>query len=173
MRATRTHAKGIRAVSPGNAKLCRLALAAAGALCSAALAAPDAHATLGGDVASIAVNEQRMGASRHVHKLASGERHDLTLASGTVVREYVSATGVVYAVTWRGPRIPDLRELLGSHFAELSDRDPGGGHHRMTVTRADFMVRSIGHGHSFAGRAWVPSLVPSGAHPEIALDEGP
>jgi hypothetical protein len=131
--------------------------------------APDARATLGGDVATIAANERELAAVRHVQKLASGERHDLTLPSGIVVHEYVSAGGVVYAMTWRGPRMPDLRELLGPYFAELGGH-PWGGHHRMTMVGSDLVIRSSGHRGSFAGRAWVPSLVPSGIHVETALE---
>src|SRR4051812_5246505 len=41
------------------------------------------------------------------------------LASGTRVVEYVNREGVVFAVSWTGPFLPDLRELLGRHFAAL------------------------------------------------------
>jgi hypothetical protein len=133
-------------------------------------AAHDASATLGEDVGSVASNVQALSATRKVQKLASGERHELTLASGVVVHEYVSASGVVYAVTWRGPRMPDLRELLGSYFAQLSARAPTGGHHRVTLRGVDVVIRSGGHGHSFAGRAWVPSLVPNGVDVDASLD---
>jgi hypothetical protein len=131
----------------------------------------DARATLGGDVASVEANQQRLGASRQIAKLASGERHDLALPSGTRVREYVSPSGFVYAIDWRGPRVPDLRELLGSSFAQLERADTRKeGLHRMTLTGSDLEVRSSGHRGWFAGRAWVPSLVPPGVHPETSLD---
>jgi hypothetical protein len=144
---------------------------AAAALVYGCLGAPeDAHATLGGDVASVASNQERLGGVRHVQMLAAGERHDIELPSGVVVREYVSPSGAVYAITWRGPRMPDLRELFGPYFAALSSRDPRNGHHRMILTGADLEVRSMGHRNSFAGRAWVPSLVPAGIDIGTALD---
>jgi hypothetical protein len=131
-----------------------------------------AHATLGGDVASVAVNHQRLGGEIHVQKLASGERHELTLPSGLVVHEYLSPGGAVYAITWHGPRMPDLRELLGPYFAQISQRDafPRNGHHQMMVTGADLVIRSGGHRGSFSGRAWVPSLVPAGVDIGASLD---
>jgi hypothetical protein len=132
--------------------------------------ARDARATLGGDVASVAANEQHLGGSRQVQKLPAGERHEIVLPSGIVVHEYVSPGGAVYAIVWRGPRIPDLRELLGPYFAQLASRDLQGGHHHMNVKGSDFMVRSMGHRNTFAGRAWVPSLVPTGVDVETALD---
>jgi hypothetical protein len=141
------------------------------ALVYGCLGAPDdAHATLGGDVASVASNQERLGGVRHVEMLAAGERHDIELPSGAVVREYVSPSGAVYAITWRGPRMPDLHELLGPYFAALSGRDPRNGHHRMILTGPDLEVRSMGHRNSFAGRAWVPSLVPAGIDIGTALD---
>src|SRR5580658_6552769 len=61
------------------------AFLATGAITACLLGAPkNARATLGGDLASIATNEQRLDGARHVLKLASGERHDLELPSGIV-----------------------------------------------------------------------------------------
>jgi hypothetical protein len=128
-------------------------------------AARDAHATLGEDVASVAANEQHLSAVRHVVKLPlaiGGERHDLELPSGTVVHEYLSATGAVYAITWRGPRKPNLLELLGQYQSQLSSRDTGTGHNHMNVVGSDFRLQSVGHRRTSSGRAWVPSLVPAG-----------
>jgi hypothetical protein len=129
-----------------------------------------ARATLGGDAASVADNQAHLGAARIVRKLASGERHELTLPSGLVVHEYVSPNGAVYAVTWSGPRMPDLRELLGPYFAQLSAGASKGGHHHVSLTGSDLVVRSAGHRGSFAGRAWVPSLVPPGVKVDVSLD---
>jgi Protein of unknown function (DUF2844) len=155
----------------GNAKLGR-ALVAASIVLGGWLTGPDAHATLGSDAASVALNQQHLGGARQVQKLAQGERHELRLPSGIVVREYVAPGGAVYAITWSGPRMPDLRELLGSYFTQLARRDsrPHGGHHRMTMTGTDLEIRSMGHGRTFTGRAWVPSLVPNGVHPDVSLD---
>ena len=158
-------------MGPINARVAR-ALVATSIVVGCWLTGQDAHATLGSDGASVAANQQHLGGARQVQKLAQGERHELRLPSGIVVREYVSAGGAVYAITWSGPRMPDLRELLGSYFAQLARRDSHshGGHHRMTMTGSDLEIRSSGHGRAFTGRAWVPSLVPAGVHPDASLD---
>jgi hypothetical protein len=132
--------------------------------------ARDAHATLGGDVASVAANQQNLSATRVVTKTTFGDRHDLVLASGVVVHEYISPAGAVYAVTWRGPRMPDLRELLGPYFTQLSSKSKRGGHHHATLTGTDLVVQSQGHGHAFSGRAWAPSLVPAGVKIDASLE---
>jgi hypothetical protein len=130
----------------------------------------DAGATLGGDAPSIAANERTLGARRTVSALTLGTRHDLVLPSGVVVREYVSPGGLVYAVTWSGPRVPDLRELLGARFSDLAKQRATGFHNRMTLSLDDFEVRAWGHRGFFAGRAWVPSLVPAGVNVDSLVD---
>ncbi|MDP3617683.1 MAG: DUF2844 domain-containing protein, partial [Rhodoferax sp.] len=37
--------------------------------------------------------------------------HETLLQNGTNVREYATPAGVVFAVTWRGPVLPDLSAL--------------------------------------------------------------
>ena len=46
---------------------------------------------------------------------------EATLTDGTLVREYVGQSGVVFAVSWHGPHTPDLSSLLGSYFAGYLD----------------------------------------------------
>lgn len=41
---------------------------------------------------------------------------DTTLATGTHIRQYVSSQGLVFAVTWSGPFLPELRVLLAKYF---------------------------------------------------------
>ena len=108
-------------------------LALAGALGPARYA----RATLGGDAASVAVNQRHFSSTRRVRRLPAGECHDLSLPSGPVVHEYLSPSGVVYAVSWHGHGMPDLRELLGTYFSRMPGSRRRGGHHRMTLTGGD------------------------------------
>ncbi len=128
------------------------------------LAVP-AQATLGGDAASIATNERHLGATRRVKSLPGHECHELHLPSGPVVREYLSPGGSVYAVSWHGHGMPDLRELFGAYFPQMATGHRRGGRHQMVLTGNDLIVESTGHGRLFTGRAWVPSLVPAGVDP--------
>lgn len=92
-----------------------------------------------------------------------------TLASGTTVREYVAPNGVVFAVSWSGPFLPDLRALLGQHFdtmTEESGRHPKAGHSQLLVKRADLTIESTGHMRAYSGRAWIASRMPAGVTPE-------
>lgn len=42
--------------------------------------------------------------------------HEIQAATGTVVREYVSGSGKVFAVAWQGPWPPDMRQILAGYF---------------------------------------------------------
>jgi hypothetical protein len=91
--------------------------------------------------------------------------HDTTLATGTRVREYVSGSGVVFAVTWEGPVLPDLKTLLGKHFDTMvaeSARLPRAGRGPMAINRPEVVINSGGHMRAFEGSAWIPAELPAG-----------
>jgi Protein of unknown function (DUF2844) len=92
----------------------------------------------------------------------------LTLPSGTVVREYLSTAGVVFAVAWQGPVLPQLRPLLGAdNFSQYTEavtaaQTSGGGHGAAGVSLPGLVVNSSGHMGAFFGRAWLPPSLPAG-----------
>jgi len=88
-----------------------------------------------------------------------------TLDSGTVVREYSDTAGRVFAVSWRGPSLPDLRTLLGDKFAVMTNsagKRAQAGHSQLAVDQSDVVLVSNGHMRSFAGHAWLPAALPTG-----------
>ncbi|MGA7749436.1 MAG: DUF2844 domain-containing protein [Gallionella sp.] len=128
-----------------------------------------AHASLGGDSASIEADRLHMNVKLAARQTASSTGsytvNETTLPSGTLVRQYVSRAGVVFAVTWSGPFIPDLRQLLGPHFdtmvaqqAKLSN----AGHRHFSLHESGLVIESGGHPRSFAGRAYLPGALPAG-----------
>ena len=48
-----------------------------------------------------------------------------TLASGDIVREYVSTAGTVFGIAWSGPMMPDLPTLLGAYFTQYDSARRG------------------------------------------------
>ncbi|MGP1679643.1 MAG: DUF2844 domain-containing protein [Burkholderiales bacterium] len=90
---------------------------------------------------------------------------DTTLASGTRVREYVSAGGRVFALTWDGPVLPDLKALLGKYFdtmAAESARMPRAGRSSIAISLPEVVINSGGHMRAFEGSAWIPADFPAG-----------
>ena len=80
-----------------------------------AFAAP-AFAELGGTISSIQADQLKMGASRQVSSTSGYQLHEMQSPQGIRVREYASTNGIVFGVTWNGPWMPDLRQLLGPYF---------------------------------------------------------
>jgi len=92
---------------------------------------------------------------------------ETTLETSTVVLEYATTTGLVFAVSWNGPVIPDLSVLLGSHFATFTQevarsRDAGRRGGPVRVEKSTLVVQSNGHMRHFSGYAYAPDLVPAG-----------
>lgn len=129
------------------------------------LAAP-ALAHLGGDSASVTADSVEMKGPIVRTSMVLFDRHDITTASGTLVHEYLSRSGTVFAVSWQGPRPPNLRQLFGSYFenfvgAAAAQSHPGG-HRQVSLAQADFVMQAVARLRAFRGRAYVPSLVPAG-----------
>lgn len=134
------------------------------------IAAGPALAELGGSVDTVVADQQHLMAQRRILAAAAYTVQEMQMASGTVVREFVSPAGIVFAVSWNGPQMPDLRQLFGSkYFGEVQDaakaRRPSHGPQR--IEQSDLVVESGGHMGSYLGRAYVPQLVPQG----VSIDE--
>lgn len=122
------------------------------------------HAALGGAPAQFGADSTTV-----VSSVASGAgsytKLDTTLPTGTRVRQYVSGAGIVFAVSWDGPFLPDLQALLGKHFDTMvaeSARTPRAGSSQRTVNRPEVVIFSGGHMRAFEGRAWMPAELPAG-----------
>lgn len=122
-------------------------------------------AALGGDVVSIQNDAVRMRGSIRSTMSAAYTVHEITDPSGTVVKEFISPQGKVFAVAWRGPIRPNLQELLGAHFDEF-DREMKTRTYRVrgpaVVQTPSLVVQSAGHMRGFVGRAYLPDSLPQG-----------
>ena len=92
--------------------------------------------------------------------------------SELVVREYVSRD-TVFAVAWKGRRPPNLVSLLGSYFQEYQEAAAAAttnGPRMRGMTRIQgsrVVVEAGGHPGDIRGRAYIPSLLPSGVTKEM------
>ena len=136
-------------------------------LCALALAmllpAP-ARAWLGGDADSIRADAERMNSSARATAATSCTVYEMETPAGTRVREFVSPTGRVFAVTWQGASLPDLRQLLGAFFERYvtADNALGAGAASRVIDQPDFVVHAGGHLRAFVGRAYLPAAMPPG-----------
>jgi hypothetical protein len=121
-------------------------------------AAHPAAATLGE-----AYSNAAPGAERGI-RVPTSTSHARLLPSGVRVVEYVDRRGLVFAVTWSGPFLPDLRALLGRHFSAytLQQQRQPSLHAPVVVRTSDVVIVSAGRMGAFQGHAWLPQRVPDG-----------
>lgn len=86
--------------------------------------------------------------------------------SGLLVSEFTNPDGVVFAVAWQGPILPDLKVLLGLHFGTFMASTEGATRTRslgspMVVKTDAVVIQSLGRMRGFRGYAYMPSLVPA------------
>lgn len=131
-----------------------------------------AVAHLGGDVPSVSTDRGALNAQLTTSSMLQYDEHDLTLPSGTVVHEYASRSGSIFAVSWQGPQPPDLSQLLGGYFgrftgaASAAAQAQPGLQRQLSSVQPDFVVQSRSHLRSFRGKAYLPALVPDGVDVE-------
>jgi hypothetical protein len=129
-----------------------------------------AFAGLGGDAASIEADRVHMQGTRRTTAAEAYTVHEIQAASGTVVREYASSDGKVFAVTFQGRAQPDMRQILGSYFDQyyraVQAQGVRRGRRPVVIDEPGLSVRIGGHFGSFAGRAYLPEKLPSGVRSE-------
>ena len=158
-----------------------IGFAVLGGLSGFVLGVGTARATLGEPASSITADASQMNAvagtntARPIPGLPregaapSGyySIQQITTPGGTVVSEYVGQNGRVFAVTWRGPKPPDVGSLLGAYYKQYSDAAEAGspspfGPHVSAVHASDVTVETGGHMGLMWGRAYLPAKLPAG-----------
>ncbi len=125
------------------------------------------HAALGGAPEDFGTANTTVAAYATVAG-ANYRLRETVLDTGTRVNEYVSAAGVVFALTWEGPILPDLKALLGKYFDAMvaeSASAPRAGRARLGVNSPEVVINSGGRMRAFEGSAWLPAQLPAGFTP--------
>lgn len=119
-------------------------------------------AGLGGDASSVEADRASVKGALRVTPEANFAVHEITTPNGMQIHEYLSSAGKVFAVSWRGPGIPDLRQMLAGYYGEYAQAAsaPHYNHHHLNIETPHLIVQSSGHTRAFFGRAWVPALLP-------------
>jgi hypothetical protein len=141
-------------------------------LLAAALGAPaPARASLGGKADSVEADRKALSAARRATVARAGYTVEEVDTGAVRVREYVSPSGVVFAVAWNGLAHPDLDTLLGSYAAAWREADRQvprtPGRRSRAVRTPRLVVERWGHMRDWQGRAYDPALLPAG----VSVDE--
>jgi hypothetical protein len=138
-----------------------------GAVLLAGEAMAPAKAGLGDQVTSVEADRVSMKGQLRARSEPGYSVQEIAAANGGTVREYVSPSGVVFAVSWSGPAVPNLQQTLGSYFTQYAtaaktQRTMGhrAGHNHLEIHEPSLVVHAGGHMRQYFGLAYVPSLVP-------------
>ena len=129
-----------------------------------------ALAALGGDRTSVEADRAHLKAtSLEVRPAGAYEVHSMQAPGGTIISEYVSSAGGVFAVAWRGPFIPEMHQILGIYFqqysAALGVKRPYG-RRPLNIQLPGLGIQTGGHMGAYFGRAYLPEMLPSGLKAE-------
>jgi len=133
-----------------------------------ALMATPAWAGLGESVAQIARDGTRLKAgAAQVTRGVAYDRHALRTGNGVQVLEFASRDGQVFAVSFNGPSMPDLKVLLGNRYSEYAAAvHPSPSTHKIyTHTSGTLELSIVKLPRGFTGSAYVPGAVPAGVNP--------
>jgi 3D (Asp-Asp-Asp) domain-containing protein len=128
-----------------------------------------ALAALGGDATSVQEDLAQMKGTLKTTEATAYTTHEITAPGKTVIKEYVSPEGKVFAIAWSGQVIPNMQQLLGTYFgrfaqAAKTQREKQLGHRPVSIQQSDFVFQNGGHMRSYVGRAYVPGMVPQGVN---------
>ena len=132
---------------------------------------PAASASLGGTASSVETDSVRMNASRQVMDHDTYVIHEIKAPQGTVINEYVSQDGRVFAVSWHGQFPPLMQQILGTYFqqyvdalksqSQLDQAQPRVyGHRPLNIQLPGLVVQASGHMGAYSGRAYIPEMLP-------------
>jgi hypothetical protein len=142
-----------------------LSLAFSGGLILWSLAQPTTvYAALGESGVSIARDREVLRSSLKTISMKGYDVQELTNESGATVREYVTSAGTVFALTWSGTQVPDLKQLLGTYFDRYmtAAQVHRTGHHVLSIATPDLVMTVVKFQRKSSGQVYVPSLMPSG-----------
>lgn len=132
--------------------------------------APFAYAALGDKESQIVNDQQRLHAI-HARRTTQAlySVHEINNDNGTI-KEFVGPNGTVFAVSWRGTFLPDLKTLFGSYYDQYqvinAARPRMLGRHPVEVKTDQIVVRKGGHMRDVRGIAYIPTQLPAGVQPD-------
>jgi hypothetical protein len=162
----------VRRIFPRHRSYLRLALSTAFLLATMPFIASPAFAGLGEDVSSVQADQAYVHGLLKSTQMQAYTVHEIQAPTGTVVREYVSpTTGKVFAVAWQGPWPPDMRQILASYFEQFQQAAQArasshAGRRPLAIEQPGLVVHAGGHMRSFAGHAYIPTMLPQGVSAE-------
>ena len=130
-------------------------------------------AGLGEDISSVQADQAHMQGNLRTTQAQAYTVQEIQAPTGIIVREYVSpTTGKVFGVAWQGSWPPDMRQILGNYFGQYqqalqAQANSHAGRRPLVIQQPGLILQAGGHARSFAGRAYIPEVLPQGVSAEV------
>ncbi|MDG0817411.1 DUF2844 domain-containing protein [Bdellovibrio svalbardensis] len=88
-----------------------------------------------------------------------------TVSEIRTLKEYMTADGTTFAISWTGVSAPNFSEIFGVYYSEFKTvRDSRTTRSRrvMALQTSNIVVNSVSLGDTMTGIAYVPKLLPAG-----------
>lgn len=125
------------------------------------------RAELNGTISSIEVDRDyvagKVATTLHLGSMV----YEITDRNGTIIREYASPTGRIFAISWEGHFLPEMEHFLGNLFEQYAIAMRSGQKTRnwrqpIFLQTPDLTFENSGHTGWYQGRAYLESGVPNG-----------
>jgi hypothetical protein len=127
--------------------------------------ASEGEAAVGDDASAVAADQARFKASVRLTTVDGCQVHQLDTEMGLTIKEYVGASGKIFAISWSGNGRPELRTILGdSRFDQyLAARRAQRRVRGPVRLELPGMVIAMGaYARTSWGHVYLPGLVPAG-----------
>ena len=118
-------------------------------------------------MSTVQADQHRMSATRQVHQSTAYTVHEIRTTSNSVIREYVSPQGKVFAVSYQGQFLGEANSLLAGYATQIGAaiKTMRSGQHRggpVHVTLPGVVYHATGHMRSYVVHAYLTDSVPQG-----------
>jgi hypothetical protein len=139
-------------------------VAALTATLATGLAPHTASAALGEPEASVQSDVTQFRGSIKSSMRLGFRMHEIQTSAGTVVHEFVGSDGNVFAVSWKGPMMPNLKLTLGRYFDQYASapRAAVRDHRHLQIRQENLVVLAHAHLRDYSGVAYLPQSLPGG-----------
>jgi len=125
-------------------------------------------AVLGQSRDSIRSDAQSLKGTLTTTEMSGYSVHQIQRNDGVVLKEFVSPEGKVFGISWRGPSMPNLSQLLGSYFPAFHEANQSTNRRGpLSIHAGPLVVETGGHPRAFRVRAYVANLLPRGVSEDV------
>lgn len=127
-----------------------------------------AWAVLGQSQDSVQSDARTLSGTLTITEMSGYSVQQIVRNDGVVLKEFVSPGGNVFGISWRGPTMPNLSQLLGANFTAFQQANQSTrGRGSLSIHTGALVVETGGHLRAFRVRAYLNNLLPAGVSQQV------